>query len=245
MEFRLVRLEGRNLVLDSLKAGRYIEKIYIDTSSKGDKIDRIKSICSSSKIAIENTTRSEISKLGGSDNNQGVLAFAKKIDTYSMKEFEKKMLSEEVCVVVLRNLDFEQNLGAIIRSCSGAGIKGIVVPKKKKSSITPLVERISQGGTNDVCIIEESFYSSIKALKKMGCKLVALETTSEKAYFDEDLTGNIAFIFGNESETLDSSTLEKVDITVKVPMMGTVPSLNVSVTAGIILYERFRQNLKK
>lgn len=75
--------------------------------------------------------------------------------------------------------------------------------------------------------------------------MVALETTASKNYFEEDLTGNVAFILGNESETLDSQTLEKVDITVKVPMMGTVPSLNVSVTAGIILYERLRQITKE
>lgn len=241
----LVKLEGRNLVLDSLKSGRYIEKIYLDSSSKGDKVDEILSICGAKKILIERVTRGEITKLGGSDNNQGVLALAKKIDTYSMKEFEKNLGSVNFCVVVLRNLDFEQNLGAIIRSCSGAGVAGIVVPKKRRSSITPLVERISQGGTNDVCIIEESFYSSLKALKKMGCKMVALETTASKNYFEEDLTGNVAFILGNESETLDSQTLEKVDITVKVPMMGTVPSLNVSVTAGIILYERLRQITKE
>lgn len=237
----LVKLEGRNLVLDTLKADRYINKIYIESSAKGERISKIAAAANDKNIEVEYIPRNELSKMSVTSGSQGVIALAEKIKTYTMKEFSKTLNFDNNCVLLLRDLDFEHNLGAIVRSCSGSGVSGVVVPKKRQSSITPLVERISQGGINDVPIIEESFYSSLKSLKKLGFRVIALETTADKFYFEEDLTGNVVFIFGNESETLDNQTLEKVDITVKIPMIGTVPSLNVSVACGITVYERLRQ----
>jgi 23S rRNA (guanosine2251-2'-O)-methyltransferase len=237
----LVSLPGRNLVLEALKQGRDIKKILIDRGAKGEKIDKVLSVAASLGITVEKVQRSVLDQ--HSDTHQGVVALAEPKQTISSTAFLKKYKSSErtLSVAILRSLDFEHNLGAIIRSASAAGINAVVVPKGRKSQVSQTVERVSMGGINDLEIIEESFYSSLKNFKKAGFKLVALEINGGIDYFEEDLTGDVAFIFGSESETLTDEVLQKVDTMVKIPMLSSISSLNVSVSAGIVFYERVRQ----
>src|SRR3989344_6092197 len=238
----LITIEGRNVVLEALKSGRNIKKIYLEEFLKGMKIDSLISLAQRSNVSVEFVSRNFLKSISKTKSSQGVIALADRVSLITSTKFLEQVRDiEEVCVVVLHSLTYEQNLGAILRSCAASGVEALAIPKGRKTKITPVVERISMGGINEVSIIQESFYSVISNLKKEGFRLIALEVTGKKEYFNEDLTGRMALIVGKEDETLDKNLLNKVDITVKIPMIGKISSLNVSVATGIVLFERLRQ----
>ncbi|PIR43690.1 23S rRNA (guanosine(2251)-2'-O)-methyltransferase RlmB [candidate division WWE3 bacterium CG10_big_fil_rev_8_21_14_0_10_32_10] len=242
----LVNIEGKNSVIEVLKGSRYIKKIYIESSLSDDKIRKIINISKDKNISVEYVTRSFLRNLSKTQNFQGVIAMVEAKKIVSSKFYLDKLdNSMPHSVVLLRSITYEQNLGAIIRTCAACGVDAVVIPKNRNSKISPLVERISMGGVNEVLLIQESFYSALKNLKKAGFKMVALEVTGSKDYYEEDLRGNVGFILGSESETLDKNLLSKVDSLIKIPMLGNISSLNVSVATGIVLYERYRQMVSK
>jgi len=242
----LISLEGRNVCLESINQGRNIKIIYIENTAKGDKIEKIVEMAKQKGITFKHVKSAFLKKISKTQNHQGVIALAEKFSSLTSTQFLKQ--SEDVAgtlsVCILRKLDFEHNLGAIIRTASAAGINAVVVPKGKNSSITATVERVSMGGMYNVSIIEESFYSALSNFKKAGFQIFAFEVTGDKYYFEQDLTGNVCFIFGSESETLGEEVIKNTDQVLKLSIQSQISSLNVSVSAGIIFYERLKQILK-
>lgn len=244
----LILLEGRNICLESISQGRNIKIIYIENTAKGDKVQQIVQKAKDKGITVKNVKSSFLKKISKTDNHQGIIALAEKFESLTSAQFLKQVYDQDlknVGVCILRKLDFEHNLGAIIRTASAAGISAVVVPKGKKSSITETVERVSMGGMFDVKIIEESFYSALSNFKKAGFAVFAFEVTGDKYYFEQDLTGDVCFIFGSESETLGEEVTKNTDQVLKLPIQSQISSLNVSVSAGIIFYERLKQIINK
>jgi 23S rRNA (guanosine2251-2'-O)-methyltransferase len=245
-ENNLVGIEGRNAVFEALRSDRDIKNIYIESRAKGDKLEKVFNLAKQRHIPIRTVDKGYLRKMAKTESHQGIIALAQRITTLSSKAFlEEHEKSNSVCVIILRKLDFEHNLGAIIRTAAASGVDAVVIPKGRKGAITETVERVSTGGVNQVKIVEESFYSALKNFKQAGFNLIGLEVSGSNYYFDENLTGLTAFIFGSESETLGEEVTEKLDKVVKIPMLSDLSSLNVSVSAGIVLYERVRQIYEK
>lgn len=237
----LTTLEGRNVVFESLKSGRNIKKIIVEVTASGDKIDKILKLATNKRIEILKADRGNLNRMSVTKNHEGVIALTKRIEPLTFKQFTtgSNFNKNNIALVVLRGIIHDQNLGAIIRSAAASGIDAIALTKEKKGFfINPNIERISEGGSNYVTFIKESFFSLLKNLKKDGFKIIAVENNADNFYFNEDFSGRVAFIFGNEAETLDT---KNIDGLVKIPMEANLSSLNVSVSAGVIFYERYRQ----
>ncbi len=241
-ERNLVLVEGLNPVVELLNSTRYIKKIYLDKNLKSPKKQKILELSIRKKILTKECKRSYLDSLSKTGSHQGVIALAEGIKFSSLKKFlEKTKKESNLSIVIARNITYEHNLGAIIRTCVGAGVSGLILTGKSGVKLTPVVERASMGAISEISLFRESFYSSLKLLKYFGIKIIALEVTGYKYYFEEDLTGRTAFIVGSESETLKENVVNKVDSLVKIPMISRIPSLNVSVSLGIVLYDKIRQ----
>lgn len=236
----LVTIEGRNNVLETLRSLRNINKLIIESTATGEKIAEIQKLARNRAIMVEYKDRYQVNKLSSTDSHEGVIAYADRLYTKSFKQFSNSnKQKKDVCIVVLRGLIHDQNLGAIIRTAAASGIDCIALTKEKKDFyINAQVERIAEGAANYVTFIKESFFSLLKNLDKEGYKIITVENTGTIDYFDEDYSGKIALIFGNESETLRDRNIGNV---VKIPMIAKISSLNVSVSAGVVFYERLKQ----
>ncbi|HHH14252.1 MAG TPA: 23S rRNA (guanosine(2251)-2'-O)-methyltransferase RlmB [candidate division WWE3 bacterium] len=238
----LVFVEGLNPVLELFNSNRYIKKIYLDKGLKSPKKKNILEYASKRNIPIEYYSRSRLDTLSKTGVHQGVIALAERVVFSSLKGFLEDTLDKpNLSIVIARNITYEHNLGAIIRTCVASGVDGLIITGKSSVKITPVVERTSMGAISEIALFRESFFSAVKLLKRAGLKLIALEVTGEKYYFEESLTGRTAFVIGGESETLRENVINKVDTVVKIPMISKIPSLNVSVALGIVLYDRIRQ----
>lgn len=237
-----INLEGRNVVIEALKRKRKIFEILLDKSAKGEKIEELVHLAKKFNIKISYVERSALDKISKTDSHQGIIGVAAPLRTYSIAEILKEV--ERPFIVIVKEVLYEHNLGAILRSAAAAGVDAVLVPPSQNVVLTPVVERVSMGASNVVKVCEESIQSALSVLKRAGVKIVGVEITGTKNYFEEDLTGSLALVLGGEDSSLSLPIIEKCDIVVRVPMHNAIQSLNLSVTAGILMYEKIRQESK-
>jgi len=217
-----VRIEGRNPVFEALKNHRVL-KVWIAQETKADqKIREIMDLCDDSRVPIESTTLAELDRISETRHHQGAIAYLKRPRQQNL-----------------------HNLGAILRTAESAGVDCVVVPKRSSVGLTATVHRVSMGGSIYVPVLRASLYSTLKALKMEGIHVIGVDPVGSKPYFSEDLTGSVAFIMGGEDKGIGQGLLQKCDSIVHIPMLGRLKSLNLSVAAAIILYERVRQQTEK
>lgn len=145
-------------------------------------------------------------------------------------------------ILVLDEVTDPHNLGACLRSADGAGVDAVIVPRDGSASITPVVRKVACGAAETVPFVRvTNLARTLDALKDRGVWLYGADGEAESALYDHDLTGPVALVLGGEGRGLRRLTRERCDVLVKLPMAGSVSSLNVSVATGICLYEVVRQ----
>jgi 23S rRNA (guanosine2251-2'-O)-methyltransferase len=146
----------------------------------------------------------------------------------------------EPFVVLVDEVQYEHNLGAILRSALGAGVDAVVVPVQRGKGLTPVVHRVSMGGAEAVPLVREGISSALADLKRAGVTIVGADMDGVPPW-EVDLTGPVAIVLGGEDKGLTDPVRKRCDHIVGVPLAGNLESLNVSVTAAILLFERVRQ----
>jgi 23S rRNA (guanosine2251-2'-O)-methyltransferase len=148
-------------------------------------------------------------------------------------------------VLLLNEVLYEENLGAIIRSCEAMGAGTVILANRIKSTLTPVVRRVSMGASERITIVNENLFVAIAELKRLGFKIYAVETNGESELGKIEIQDErIAFIIGGENKGVTTPLEDKCDGVIKIPMHGVMGSLNISVSVGITLYERLRQIIK-
>lgn len=236
---------GRNPVLEALKSGREIEKLLIQKDSEGS-IKKIESIALKRRIPlqyVERTALNRILKEKGSRSHQGVAAY---VATYSYYEIDEILdiaaeKGEDPFLVLLDGIEDPHNLGAIIRTAEGAGVHGIVIPKRRAVGITDAVAKASAGAVEYMPVSRvTNMAQTIDGLKKKGIWIAACHMDGA-FYYDSDLTMPIALVVGSEGNGVSRLVLEKSDFNLSIPMAGKITSLNASNAAAILMYEIRRQ----
>jgi 23S rRNA (guanosine2251-2'-O)-methyltransferase len=239
---------GRNVVLENLKAGRQVSEVYLENGLTAGKDERIRDIITITRnfhIPLQNVESGFLKDIGikSGINTEGIIAIVAKRNDLDTKELlalcTKK--GKEPFIIVVNNILYEENLGAILRTSAASGVDGIIIPKRDKREVTPTVERISMGGAAYVPVVRDNLFQSLDEIHDAGIKIVGVELNGEKYYYDEDLTGPIALVLGGEDAGLSAPLQKRCDQIVKIPMLGQIQSLNVSVSTGIVIYEKVRQ----
>ena len=240
----MIQLEGRNPVTEALKQGSIVKLKVEKGHEKEVKIKVILDIARKTGIPVQFVNRKEMSKLSATGNHQSIIGYAQTDAKWGLGKVLRET-GRDVCVVILDQVQDPHNLGAIIRTSDGAGVDGIAIPKKASASLSPTVHRVSMGASLHVPVWETNLYPAIKLMREEGLRLIAVDSSGKKPYYEEDLTGAVVFCFGGEDRGVSPTMLTKCDAVVNIPMMGKISSLNVSVAAGVVLYERLSQMAKK
>ncbi len=236
-----ITLEGRNMVHDALMSQNTIQSILISNAVLDDpRIREIESLAGKKGITCDKVRPEQIEHLTESGNAQGVIAY---LDLQSPPSVEEIIKSKPNPFFLLINkLDYEQNLGAIIRSAWAAGVDAVIVPNTGVHEITPVVAKISQGGAAYAPLISQSLFLALTTIKKYAIPVVGVEVGLGGDYAKQNLKGGIAFVFGGEAASLSEPLKKYCDVFVNIPMVKDVASLNVSVAVALVIFEKTRQD---
>lgn len=241
------RLQGRNPVLEALtRRKRRVLRIRIDEGAQPDpKLERLVQLARQQGVPVERVGRRALDRLSEGDVHNGVVADAEPLEQHSIASLLDQTLGagQEPFIVMVDELSYEHNLGAILRSALGAGAHGLVTPVRRSASMSPVVARVSMGAVEEVPIVREGLSSALKRCRKAGLCVVGADMDGDP-YWEVDLTGPLLLVLGGESKGLSEVLRKRCDHIVRVPLGGGLESLNVSVTAGVLMYERVRQQVQ-
>ena len=238
------QVEGRNAVLELLESDKDINKIYITKGEKHGSINKIIAIAKERKIIIVEKEKRQMDQIAQNENYQGVIAIVPPYKYYHIEEILEyaQQKEENPFIVILDGIEDTHNLGARIRTADSAGVHGIIIPKRRAASVNSTVSKVSCGAVEHIKIARvNNITEAIKKLKQEGLWICGTAVDGEKYYFNQDLTGPIAIVIGNEGKGISELVKKNCDFLVNIPMMGKIQSLNASVSTGIIVYEALKQ----
>lgn len=233
---------GRNSVLELLKSGKYINKLFIEKGNRSGSINEIIAKAKQDHIVIVEVDKRKLDTMAA--NHQGVVAIVPPFeycDIYDILDYAKAK-DEDPFIVILDGIEDPHNLGAIIRTCETAGVHGVIIPKRRSASVNSTVVKVSEGATTYVKIARvTNLNDTISKLKDAGLWIIGTDMSAKTYYYDQDLKGPIAIVIGSEGFGMSDLVKKNTDIFIKIPMAGKITSLNASVSAGIVIYEAVKQ----
>ncbi len=242
------QVEGRNSVLELLESGKDINKIYITRGERHGSINKIIAKAKERKIIIVEKDRRQMQEIAETENYQGVIAIVPPFEYCEIEDMleEAKNKNEDPFILILDGIEDPHNLGSIIRTAETAGVHGIIIPKRRAVSVNSTVNKVSAGAVEHMKIARvTNITDAINELKEQGLWICGTDINTDKYYYNQDLTGPLGIVIGNEGQGISQKVKNNCDFLVKIPMKGKVTSLNASVSTGIIIYEVVRQkNLK-
>ena len=238
------QIEGRNSVLELLESDRDINKILIAKGERHGSINKIIVLAKQRKIVIAEVEKTKLNAISQTNNHQGVIAIVPPFNYVEVEDILElaKQKQEEPFIVILDGIEDPHNLGSIIRTAETAGVHGIIIPKRRAASVNATVSKSSAGAVEHVKIARvNNINETIKYLKEQGIWICGTDGDAKNYYDDQNLKGAIAIVIGSEGFGMSRLVKENCDFLVKIPMKGKITSLNASVSAGIIIYEKLRQ----
>jgi len=237
---------GSEPVIEALRAGRRkIERILLASGASPTRMRRLTEAAASAGVPCEPRERRELDALTRGANHQGVVAVLGSQGhqpTYSQADDILDSPGTPPLLVLLDGIEDPHNLGAILRTCEGAGVGGVFIPEHRAAGVTPAVARTSAGAVEHLRIARvTNLVPLIKELQERGFQVIAIEGGGSTIYSELDLSGPVALVFGSEGRGVRRLVRERCDQVVSIPMRGRINSLNVSVAAGVVLYEAVRQ----
>jgi len=238
------QIEGRNSVLELLESGKDINKIFVARGERHGSINKILAIAKEKKIIVVEKDKKQMDEMAQEGNYQGVIAIVPPFKYVEVEDIlnDAKEKQEEPFVLILDGIEDPHNLGSIIRTAETAGVHGIIIPKRRAASVNSTVNKTSAGAVEHMKIARVTNISdTIEELKQAGLWICGTDISAEKYYYNQDLTGPLGIVIGNEGKGISEKVKKNCDFNVKIPMKGKVTSLNAAVSTGIIVYEAVKQ----
>lgn len=234
---------GIRAVIEAVEAGKNIDKVIVKRELQGDLFKELQAALKGHEIPVQRVPLERIDRYTRK-NHQGVIAFLSAI-TYDRIEEIVPFLYEQgkdPFILVLDGLTDVRNFGAIARTCEVGGVDAIVIPARGSVTVNADAVKTSAGALLKIPVCKEpNLTSAIQFLKNSGLKVVAATERAATNYTESEMTGPIALVMGSEESGISNDNLRICDQLVKIPQFGTIGSLNVSVAAGVLIYEVIRQ----
>ena len=240
------QIEGRNSVLELLESGKDVNKIFVARGEKHGSINKILGIAKERKIIVVEKDKKQMDEMAQEENYQGVIAIVPPFEYVEISDILEvaKERNEDPFVIVLDGIEDPHNLGSIIRTAETAGVHGVIIPKRRAVSVNSTVNKASAGAVEHMKIARVTNISdAIEELKKAGLWVCGTAVDTNKYYYNQDLTGALAIVIGNEGKGIGEKVKKNCDFLVKIPMKGKIQSLNASVSTGIVVYEAVKQRI--
>ena len=239
---------GRNAVTEALKSGRAVNRLLVAEGDGQGSIREIVRLARESGAIVETVARSKIEAVARGFRHQGVLAYTSPVDYMPLDELLEaaRAKSDAPFLLLLDELEDPHNLGAILRTADAVGVDGVLIPRRRSCPLSATVAKTSAGAVEYVPVARiGNIAQTIKALKDEGFWIIGADMDGTTDYFDADLTGATVLVVGSEGRGISRIVRDNCDILVKIPMLGKINSLNVSVAGAVLMYESLRQRWKK
>ncbi|MEG1613371.1 MAG: 23S rRNA (guanosine(2251)-2'-O)-methyltransferase RlmB [Clostridia bacterium] len=236
-------IEGKNPVYEALRGDATIEKMYVQNGADEGVINNIIRLAREKKIIVSFVDKTTLDRLSPSGRHQGVLATATEFNYSELNELlaVAEARNEPPFLLILDGLTDPHNLGSIIRTAECAGVHGIVIPKHRSVTVNETVIKCSAGAVEHIKIAKvTNINDAIRQLKEQNVYVYGADMDGEPMY-SANLKGAIAIVIGSEGEGIKRLTRELCDGIISIEMFGKLNSLNASVAAAILVYERVRQ----
>jgi len=236
-------IEGRNPVIEAIRAGKPIDKLFILDGCNDGPVLTIKREARNNEIFVKYVTKERLDQLSQTGKHQGVIAYTAAYEYSELEDIFKLAgnRDEDPFVIILDNIEDPHNLGAIIRTANLAGAHGVIIPKNRAVGLTAVVARTSAGALNYTPVVRVTNISrTIEDLKKQGLWFVCADMDGTPMY-DLNMKGPIGLVIGNEGEGVSRLVKQSCDMVASIPMKGDIDSLNASVATGVLAYEIVRQ----
>ena len=241
-------VEGRRAVLESLRVKRDIERlIMLEDSELGPQLREIVFLANEAGIRIDAVSRRELESQSQTKKHQGVIAVVPDPRYHEPDDLlsSAALKGEHPLLVMLDGIQDPHNLGAIARTAEAAGVHGLIIPERRAVGVTPGAMRASAGALEHIKVSRVgNLNRAVENLKENGLTIVGLDAAGDSEYSQIDFTGPALIVVGSEGKGLSRLMRDNCDHVASIPMAGQISSLNVSVSAAIVLYEAFNQRSK-
>lgn len=245
-EFKNEIIEGRNAVIEALRAGRTIDKIFINKGEVDKTLGHIASKARDAGIVVVECDRRKLDFMSVTKAHQGVVALCAVKEYCSVEDIlaRAEELGEDPFIIICDEISDPHNLGAIIRSAECAGAHGLIIPKRRSAGLTAIVGKASAGAAEHALIARvPNISAAIAQLKEKGLWIYGTAADGESDLWHTNFSGPVALVIGNEGDGIGRLVKENCDCIVSLPMKGKISSLNASAAAAITMYEVLRQRL--
>lgn len=242
------QIEGKNPVLEALRAGHELIKIYVAKGDQTRTMSEIIGLATKKNIPINQVDNLRLDQMATTRNHQGIIAMAADWKYATIEDIMARATErdEPPFILLLDGVEDPQNLGSIIRTAEAAGVHGIIIPERRAVGLNATVSRSSAGAIEYLPVARvTNLTKTIDELKKQGLWFTAAEMDGELQFGKADLTGPMGLVLGGEGGGVSRLVGEHCDQKISLPMWGKVNSLNVSVAAGVLMYEIRRQRILK
>ena len=239
-------IEGRNAVIEALRSGENIDKIYLAKGETDKTLGHIASRAREKGIVVVEADRRKLDGMSRTHAHQGVIALAAMREYVSVQSLLSAAAAkgEPALLVVCDEISDPHNLGAILRTAECAGAHGVIIPKRRSAGLTAIVGKTSAGAVSYMPVARvANLPATLEELKKQGVWIYGTAADGTTDLYEADLKGPAAIVIGSEGNGMGRLVREKCDFLVSIPMKGHISSLNASAAAAILLYEAVRRRM--
>lgn len=235
---------GKNPVLEALRAGREINKIFIAEGVKKTGVNELLDLARERGVLVQFVPKKKVEQLANNDNHQGIVAAVAAYDYAELEDIfsAAHAKGEDPFILLLDELEDPHNLGSIMRTADAVGVHGIIIPKRRAVGLTSVVAKASTGAIEHVPVVRVNNLSqTVDTLKERGIWIAGTDAKKSVDYRKMDATLPLAVIIGSEGKGMSRILKDKCDFLYHLPMVGHVTSLNASVAAALLMYEVYRK----
>ncbi|HAN77415.1 MAG TPA: 23S rRNA (guanosine(2251)-2'-O)-methyltransferase RlmB [Bacteroidales bacterium] len=236
---------GIRAVMEAIKAGKPIDKLLVKSGLQGEIWKELQPLITELEIPYQYVPQEKLNRLT-SKNHQGVLAFISAVEFYTIEDVIPRIYEEGKTpfIVVLDGVSDVRNFGAIVRSAECAGANAVLIAEKGAAQVNADAVKTSAGAIFNIPICRsKNLFRSLRYMQESGIKIIAATEKASDFYFKADLTGPIALVMGAEDTGISNDIIRISDIIAKIPINGSISSLNVSAAASVVMYEIVKQRL--
>jgi 23S rRNA (guanosine2251-2'-O)-methyltransferase len=235
---------GKHSVLEALRSGRTINKIWIAEGAQKQLVQPIMAEAKNNGIVVQTADKRKLDQMAVGLQHQGVVAQVAAYEYVAVEDIvaKAKASGREPFILILDEIEDPHNLGSILRTADCTGVHGVIIPKRRSASLTATVSKISAGAVEYMPVARvTNIAQTIDRLKEEGIWVAGTDVTAADDVYRSNFKLPLALVIGNESKGVGRLIKEKCDFLVKLPMLGRINSLNASVAAGVLMYEVVRQ----
>lgn len=243
-------IEGRNAVIEALRAGRGIDKIYLAKGETDKTLGHIAAKARDAGVVVVQTDRRKLDAMSATHAHQGVIAVAAVREYATLADLLSvaRERGEAPFLLACDEISDPRNFGALLRTAECVGAHGVVIPKRRSAGLTGVVDKTSAGAAEHVAVARvPNLPAALRELKEAGLWVYGAGAglPGAKSLWETDFTGPVCLVIGSEGDGMGRLVTEQCDFLVKIPMRGRLDSLNAATAAGVLMYEVLRQRLSK